>query len=128
MGMMFLNISLSLSVILLILCLIRYAIINILKDVYDISDFGLSEIPSDEVYCFMKYQKNFSERLVGLRKKQKITLQTLADILEIKQPSVSAYEVGKAFPTAHNLIKIALYFNVSIDFLIGRTENPEISK
>ena len=76
----------------------------------------------------MKYKNIFSERLVGLRKKQKITLQTLADILEIKQPSVSAYEVGKAFPTAHNLIKLALYFSVSLDYLVGLSDNPEMNK
>ena len=75
----------------------------------------------------MKFQKNFSERITALRKEKRMTVQMIADSLEIKQQSASAYTTGKSFPNALNLIKLAELFNVSIDYLVGRSDVPEIN-
>lgn len=38
------------------------------------------------------------------------------------------YEYGKSEPTASVLIALADYFDVSIDYLVGRTDNPKVNK
>lgn len=46
----------------------------------------------------------------------------------MNQNSISRYETGEREADYTTLIAIADYFNVSIDFLLGRTENPQINK
>lgn len=48
------------------------------------------------------------------------TQQEMADFLGISQASFYAYTVGRAEPSLDKLIKLADYFNVSLDFLCGR--------
>lgn len=63
-------------------------------------------------------------RLKELRKKNNITLQKLADYLHIANSAVSQYENGHREPSFEIVSKLADYFNVSIDYLLGR-ENIE---
>ena len=62
------------------------------------------------------------ERLSELRKARGITQQRVAVDLGMEQTSISAYEVGKYFPTVDALVKLADYFNVSTDYLLGLTD------
>ena len=48
--------------------------------------------------------------------------------LNTNQNTISRYETGEREPSINELIKIADYFNVSIDFLLERTDNPNIQK
>ena len=64
----------------------------------------------------------FQERLIEQRKLNKLTQRQLADYLQIAQPSYIRYENGSAEPSFENLVKIADYFDVSVDYLLGRTE------
>ncbi|MBR2175652.1 MAG: helix-turn-helix transcriptional regulator [Clostridia bacterium] len=48
--------------------------------------------------------------------------------LNLAQNTISQYETGVREPDFQTLIAIADYFNVSIDYLLGRTENPNINK
>ena len=66
--------------------------------------------------------KIFQERLIEQRKLNNVTQRQLADYLQIAQPSYIRYENGKAEPTLANLVKIADYFDVSVDYLLGRIE------
>lgn len=66
--------------------------------------------------------KIFQERLIEQRKLNKLTQRQIADYLQIAQPSYIRYENGSAEPNLENLVKIADYFDVSIDYLLGRTE------
>jgi transcriptional regulator with XRE-family HTH domain len=66
--------------------------------------------------------KIFQERLVEQRKLNNVTQRQLADYLQIAQPSYIRYENGTAEPTLENLLKIADYFDVSVDYLLGRIE------
>lgn len=61
-------------------------------------------------------------RLKQLRKERKITLRELADQVKISYPSISRFENGSAGFNGQYLIAIAEYFNVSIDYLLGRDE------
>lgn len=48
--------------------------------------------------------------------------------LNMNQNTVSRYETGEREPGIDELIRIADYFNVSVDYLIGRTDNPNLQK
>lgn len=68
-----------------------------------------------------------AERLVKLRRKYNYTQQRLADFLGITRPAYTAYERGTRQPDYETLLKLADYYDVSIDYLLGRTDNPEPS-
>ena len=62
-------------------------------------------------------------RFKELRVKRNITQVDLAKQIDVKQETISAYESGKALPSAEALIKIADYLNTSTDYLLGRIED-----
>ena len=63
------------------------------------------------------------ERLLDLRKDAGLTQDELAAILKINKHSISSYERGKSEPPDAIKIEIARYFKVSVDYLLGLTEN-----
>ncbi|HAQ51940.1 MAG TPA: XRE family transcriptional regulator [Lachnospiraceae bacterium] len=65
-------------------------------------------------------------RLKELRKKKGLSQVRLAIDLCIPQNSISRFENGVRMPDYFTLIQIADYFNVSIDYLVGRSNNPSI--
>ena len=67
-------------------------------------------------------------RLKELRKKRKITQQRLAIELNMSQNSISRYENEVREADYQTLIKLADYFNVSVDYLLERTDNPKFLK
>lgn len=67
-------------------------------------------------------------RLREIRKKRGISQLKLAMDLSTSQNTISRYETGEREAGYKELIAIADYFNVSIDYLLGRTNNPEINK
>lgn len=67
-------------------------------------------------------------RLKELRKKRRISQVALAMELNLNQNSISRYETGEREADYATLIALADYFNVSIDYLLGRTENPTINR
>lgn len=71
---------------------------------------------------------NFSERIKELRKKEGMTQAALGEIIGVGQDTVCVYEKGKHYPEVRNLIILADYFGVSIDYLVGRTDNPEVNR
>lgn len=64
----------------------------------------------------------FSIRLKMLRKEHNISAEELANKLNINKSTISRYETGKTEPYLPLVIKIANYFNVSIDWLSGITD------
>lgn len=64
-------------------------------------------------------------RLKELRQKRKISQLKLAMDLQLNQNAISRYETGTREADYSTLIKIADYFDVSIDYLLERTDNPE---
>ncbi|MCI9057175.1 MAG: helix-turn-helix transcriptional regulator [Oscillospiraceae bacterium] len=71
---------------------------------------------------------NFAERIRTLRSEQNITQDALGKIVGVKRYSVYGYEKGNNFPEVPVLIALADYFGVSIDYLLGRTDNPEVNR
>lgn len=67
-------------------------------------------------------------RLKELRKFKNISQLKLAMDLNMNQNAISRYETGEREADYATLIKFADYFNVSIDYLLLRTDNPETNK
>ena len=67
-------------------------------------------------------------RIKELRRKQKITQLKMAMDLNLNQNSISRYENGERQPDINELIRIADYFGVSIDYLMGRTDDTTFFK
>ncbi|MBM7699331.1 helix-turn-helix domain-containing protein [Kurthia huakuii] len=67
------------------------------------------------------------EKLVQLRKEKKRTQQEVADYLGVTRPAYTAYEKDSRNPDYETLKKIATYFNVTTDYLLGNSDikNPE---
>lgn len=61
----------------------------------------------------------FNEQLKTLRKINGLTQKELAEKLKIKQNSYSDWENGKSEPNIEMLVRIADYFDVSLDYLLG---------
>ncbi|MDY3918983.1 MAG: helix-turn-helix transcriptional regulator [Candidatus Limivivens sp.] len=61
-------------------------------------------------------------RIMELRKERKLTQISLSTSIDVSQETISAYETGKHDPTAENLIRIADFFHVSIDYLLKRSD------
>ena len=64
------------------------------------------------------------ERLYDLRKEAGLTQDDLADILSVNKHSISSYERNINEPPDVIKIQIADYFGVSVDYLLGVTDNP----
>lgn len=67
-------------------------------------------------------------RLKELRERKGISQLKLAVDLNMNQNSISRYETGAREADYSTLIKFADYFNVSVDYLLERTNNPQINK
>lgn len=64
------------------------------------------------------------ERIKKLSAKKGITISQLTSELEMGENSIYRWKTQK--PALDKLQKVADYFNVSIDYLLGRTDNPQI--
>lgn len=62
------------------------------------------------------------ENLKKLREDKKITQLKLSMDLNVSQELISRYEQGSSFPQPQMLIKLADYFNCSVDYLLGMTD------
>ena len=67
-------------------------------------------------------------RLKELRKSKNISQLKLALDLNMNQNSIRRYETGEHEADYKTLIALADYFNVSIDYLLERTDNPKVNK
>ena len=68
--------------------------------------------------------KIFSERLINIRKSKKIPAKAVADALGLSKAAISQFESGKNAPSSATLIALADFFNISLDYLVGRSDDP----
>lgn len=66
----------------------------------------------------------YGERIAALREKHSLTQEGLSNKLGITRASLSHYENNRREPDYETIVSIANLFNVSIDYLIGRTDDP----
>ena len=67
---------------------------------------------------------NLGKRIKFLREQKELSQLELAKILNISNSTLSQYEAGNRVPGDDIKNKIADYFNVSVDYLLGRTDDP----
>ncbi len=65
------------------------------------------------------------KRLKELRLNKKMTLQQMANILGLTQRNYQRYESGEVDPPTSKTIALADFFDVSLDYLVGRSDDPE---
>ena len=70
----------------------------------------------------------FSEKLKTLRTQNQVRQKDIAAAMGVSLRAYQYYETDTKEPTMSNLIALADYFDVSIDYLVGRTDNPTFHK
>lgn len=70
----------------------------------------------------------FGERLAALRNEMRLSQYQLADKLEFSRGQIGNYEQGTREPDFATLIKIADFFEVSTDYLLGRSSERVIHR
>ena len=68
----------------------------------------------------------FCERLKEVRRAAEISQEEIAQKLDIGYSTYRRYEQGGTVPTITDAARIADYFNVSLDYLAGRTDDPNV--
>lgn len=67
------------------------------------------------------------QRLKACRKAKKLTQQELSEILGLNRSTYAKYETGDNEPDNQTLQKLADFFEVNIDYLLGRSDTPSYS-
>lgn len=65
----------------------------------------------------------FKDRLVQLRKELNLTQTDFAEKIGFSRTAISAWEIGRNEPSNEDTIKIAEFFGVSVDYIIGKSNN-----
>lgn len=67
----------------------------------------------------------FAERLKQLRDERRISQAKVAKVLGVSRYAVYSYEKEKAAPSLDGLVTLADYFDVTVDYLLGRTDTRQ---
>lgn len=70
----------------------------------------------------------YIKRIRDLREDNDKTQQEIADFLGTSQTMYARYERGANELPIRHLLKLADYYGVSTDYILGRTDNPEVNK
>lgn len=70
----------------------------------------------------------FSERLQQLKTERKLLQKDIAKENNLSLRAYQYYERGEREPTLSTLISLSDFFDVSLDYLVGRTDNPNSHK
>lgn len=65
---------------------------------------------------------SFGERLAELRKEKGLSQQELAKLFELSKSAIAMYETDRREPSNESLNELAIFFNVSTDYFLGRTD------
>lgn len=66
----------------------------------------------------------FRERLHYLRARKGVSCKVVSELCGLASDAVRRYELGESEPTLHSLVALAEYFDVSVDYLIGKSDRP----
>ncbi len=101
---------------------------NVLSNFYGVSlDYllGISDYNNKNINKEIDL-KIISKRLLQSRKDKNLTQSELSEKVGFSQRTYSDYETGKTIPTTSKLCYIAMYYNISIDYLVGKTNDKKI--
>lgn len=68
---------------------------------------------------------NFSERLKLLRKERGLKQKDMSDYLSLSARGYQCYEYNEGYPDVPGLIALADFFDVSLDYLVGRSDDRQ---
>ena len=103
--------------------LIRFTIMKIFSNFsVRFEKIYIKSIANFQTKCYNVDMKIFSERLLELRKERGLSQATIARDLSVSLGIVCYWERNKSDPTASNIAKLARYFNVTSDYLLGLAE------
>lgn len=68
------------------------------------------------------------ERIKKLRISKGLTQKQLAEEAKLSARGIQNYELGERVPTLQAAIALADFFDVSLDYLVGRSDNPEVNR
>ena len=70
----------------------------------------------------------FAEKIKALRIERGLTQREVARGADIAERQYQSYEGGERKPSIDSILYLACFFDVSIDYLVGRTDKPEVNK
>ena len=70
----------------------------------------------------------FKDVFVKLLQERNVSSYKITKDIGINNGLISTWRNGKNTPSAENLVKLADYFDVSVDYLLGRTDKPEFHR
>jgi len=70
----------------------------------------------------------FGDRIKSIRLSEGLTQPEFAKMFNITTRQYQRYESNEQFPTVTKLLEIVNHFDISMDYLFGRTNNPKVSK
>ncbi len=79
-------------------------------------------------YNWMQVKRMVYERIRSLREDKDWTQQHMAELLFINRRTYSSYETGVRSMSPEILIKLARIYNVSVDYLLGLTDEKALNK
>ena len=97
--------------------LLRYTCIDILIFIKIRYAKWISDLAMDKI---------FSQRLKARRKQRGLSQSALAQEIGVTDAAINMLEKGRRLPSYEILISLADYFGVSIDYLVGRSDVPNI--
>ena len=68
---------------------------------------------------------SFSDRIIQLKKERKLLQKDIASSVGLSLRAYQYYEKGQKEPTLSVLLRLADYFDVSLDYLVGLSDTPE---
>lgn len=75
------------------------------------------------------FQKDvFRDRLKSLRKQKKLTQAEAAELFDVSRTCYSSWELGQSCPPLDDLFSLCIFFDVSADYLIGRSDSAQSHK
>ena len=66
------------------------------------------------------------KHLMELRKTSGLSQNKLGEIVHLSDSAIAGYETGRRYPDVQTLMLLADYFDVSVDYLLDRTDNPSM--
>lgn len=70
----------------------------------------------------------FAERIIQLKTERNLLQKDIAAAIGLSVRGYQYYEKGQKEPTLAVLVRLADFFDVSLDYLVGRSDNPEINR
>ena len=80
------------------------------------------QMNDEQLRAVPKGPDGFGQRMQRLREKKRVSRRVVADFVQTSQNSISRYERGERLPDIATASRIAEYFEVSLDWLIGYEE------